>query len=90
VAAVFAYALRRTSARAVLAVGAFGLLWALLFAQEYGWNVGEDVLAAAPTLRGSYLVLGVGFSPWDAAAAAVAAVVAVAAAAVLWRERWDR
>ena len=89
-AAAMGHALRRTSARVVLAVGAFGLLWALLFAQQYGWNAGQDVLAAAPTPRGSYLVLGVAFSPWDAAAAAVVAVVAAVAAAVLWHEGWDR
>jgi hypothetical protein len=88
-AAVMGYALRRTSARAVLTVGAFGLLWTVVAAQPYVVDVGKGV-RPIPIPRGPYRVLGLGFSPWDFAAAALVAVMAVAAAVVLWRERRGR
>ena len=86
--AALAYALRRTSARVVLAVGAFGLLWTVSVAEPSLYlSVLGKVAHPIPILRGPYRVLGWGLSPWDAAVAVLVSVVAVVAAAVLWRER---
>jgi hypothetical protein len=88
--AAMGYALRRTSARVVLLIGVGGLLWMVLVAQPYYVPVGIGKGARpTPISRGSYRVLGSGFSPWEVAAALVA-VVAVVAAAVVYRERSSR
>lgn len=84
-AAVIAYALRRTSARAVLAAGAFGLLWTVWVAQPL--RFAEMKPERIPTPRGVYGVLWSGFSPWDVAFAALVAAVAVVVAVHLWRQR---
>jgi hypothetical protein len=88
-AAAMGYALRRTSARAVLLIGVGGLLWMVWVAEPYRAPGLVAEVAPIPFLWwiDPYRVVGSGFPPWDVAAAAVVAVVAVVAAAVLWRER---
>lgn len=83
-AAVVAYALRRTSARLVVVLAIGGLVWTV-------WR------AVRPAGRSLYLVyLGLGpFSAqsatrWDLAAAALGLVVALSVAAALWFERSAR
>jgi hypothetical protein len=83
--AALAYALRRTSARTVLAVGAFGLLWTVWVAQPLRFV--EMKPERIPTPRGVYGVLWSGFSPWDVAFATLVAAVAVMVAVHLWCQR---
>jgi hypothetical protein len=81
-----AYALRRTSARVVLVVGAIGLFWTVAVPRASLEIPGSG---ARPIVIpwGVYRVLGSGFSLGDSAVAALAAAVAVVAAAALWRGR---
>ena len=84
---VAAYALRRTSARVVLAVGAFGLLWTVWVAEPpFNWVVSAKP-ERTPVPRGVYRLAWSGLSSWDAAAAALVVAVAVVAAVALWRGR---
>lgn len=80
--AVAAYALRRTSARVVLAFAFGSLVWAVfrLARPPYHPTIGE--LRVGP----SRLHI-LGSSPWEMAVALLVVVVAVVAAAALWRGR---
>jgi hypothetical protein len=86
--AAIGYAVRRTSARVVIAVGAGGLLWTVCV-MPLDRSPGLEPAYPVPFLwrTDPYRVVGSGFSPWDVAAAALAVAVAVAAAAALWRGR---
>lgn len=81
-AAAMGYALRRTSARVVLLVGAFGLLWTVWVAQPFHGAV-EMRASRLAVPRGVYRVAWSGFSSWDVAVAVSLATVAVVAAAGL-------
>lgn len=87
-AAAIGYALRRTSARVVLAVGTSGLFWMLAVAQPYR-PPGQVQSYWIPflALNDPYHIVGSGISSWLVAAAALVGVVAVVAGAVLWRGR---
>lgn len=87
-AAVMAYALRRTSARVVLLVAFGGLLWMVWVAAPYRSPgvVANYQIWFLPFVD-PYRVVGSGYSAWDIAAAALVAVAAVVAAAALWFER---
>lgn len=82
-AAVLAFALRRTSARVVLAAGFVGILWTVGLAQPYRVPMTTRMPVAVP--RGTYRVLGLGFSALDVATAALVAALALVVAATLWR-----
>jgi hypothetical protein len=77
--AVLAYAIRRTSARVVLALGIGGLVWMYRGLHREGpiamANGGGTPGFFSPPMS----------SPWELAVAAVVALVALAAAAVLYR-----
>jgi hypothetical protein len=80
-----AYAFRRTSARVVLAVGAFGLLWTVWVAEPLRFVSMKAFRTPVP--RGVYRVLWSGLSPREGAAAALLSAIAVVAAVALWRGR---
>jgi hypothetical protein len=82
-AAAMGYALRRTSARVVIAVGVGGLFWTVALTQPYLLPGGSGTYPEAP-LFGAYRLLGWGFWRSDVAAAVLVAVVAIVAAAALW------
>ena len=87
--AAVGYAFRRTSARVVLGVGAFGLLWTVAVAEPpFNRLVStKPEVIRSPIGRGVYRVFESGIPPWDAAAAALVVAVAVVAAVALWRGR---
>jgi hypothetical protein len=92
VAAAVAYALRRTSVRAVLVVGAAGLVWTV-WVEHYSWDLGKGDFPKGVWIAWHgrlYPLLDSGLSVWDLAAAAVVAAVAVVGAVALWRERGAR
>ena len=82
-----AYAFRRTSARVVLAIGSFGLLWTIWVAQPSFNRLVSTKPERIPIPRGVYRLVWSGIRPWDVAAATMVAAVAVVAAIALWRGR---
>lgn len=82
-----AYALRRTSARAVLVAGAAGLVWAMYRALRVVPSpsfMGPRFMKARTWFGPTHLPPE---SPRDLAAAVLVAVIALAAAAAFWRGR---
>jgi hypothetical protein len=82
VGAAVAYALRRTSARVVLALALGGLVWAVFRVARPVYHPEISSLRVA-----SARLPVLGSSPWETAVAALVVVVALVAAASLWRDR---
>ena len=81
-AAVIGYALRRTSARIVLVVGAAGVVWVVYRAVRPHRFVPAAPLACCTRFPAP---VALGSSNWDLAVAALGLVVALVTAASLWR-----
>lgn len=85
--AALAYALRRTSARVVLAFAFGGLVWVVyraLRVEVEGPFFFQGSAGGPPVLFRRILPTS---SPWDLAVAAAIVVVALVVVAALWRER---
>jgi hypothetical protein len=78
--AVLAYAIRRTSARVVLALGIGGLVWIVYRGLHREGPIAMANGGGTPGFFSPPMS-----SPWELAVAAVVALVALAAAAVLYR-----
>jgi hypothetical protein len=81
--AALAFALRRSSARVVVAVAAGGLVLTVFRAVRPARTA--ELVIGVPATRLAVPFLTVGSSPWDLAAASLVAVLAVVAAARIYR-----
>ena len=80
--AAVAYALRRTSARVVLAVAFGGLVWAVFRVARPPYHPEISSLRVGDP----HLPI-LGSPPWETAVAALTVVLPLVAAAALWRDR---